>query len=80
MYQQDNINIPVLGIVENMAYYKTENDNVKHYIFGKDGAKNLAEDFKIPFLGEIPIIQQIRDRTYDHINLYYANWQYVLFL
>ena len=61
MYQQDNINIPVLGIVENMAYYKTENDNVKHYIFGKDGAKNLAEDFKIPFLGEIPIIQQIRE-------------------
>ena len=50
MYQQDNIKIPVLGIVENMAYYKTENDNVKHYIFGKDGAKNLAEDLKSLFL------------------------------
>ena len=61
MYQQENINIPVLGIVENMAYYQLPNDDTKHYIFGKDGAKNLAEDFKIPFLGEIPIIQQIRE-------------------
>ena len=61
MYQQENINIPVLGIVENMAYYQIPNDDTKHYIFGKDGAKNLAEDFKIPFLGEIPIIQQIRE-------------------
>ena len=61
MYQQENINIPVLGIVENMAYYQLPKDDTKHYIFGKDGAKNLAEDFKIPFLGEIPIIQQIRE-------------------
>ena len=62
MFQQENIQVPVLGIVENMAYFTPEElpDN-KYYIFGKEGAKNLAEDLEIPFLGEIPLVQSIRE-------------------
>ena len=62
MFQQEAINVPVLGIVENMAYFTPEElpDN-KYYIFGKEGAKNLAEDLKVPFLGEIPLVQSIRE-------------------
>lgn len=62
MFQQENIDVPVLGIVENMAYFTPEElpDN-KYYIFGKEGAKNLAEDLEIPFLGEIPLVQSIRE-------------------
>jgi len=62
MFQQEAINVPVLGIIENMAYFTPEElPNNKYHIFGKDGAKNLAEDLKIPFLGEIPIVQSIRE-------------------
>ncbi|SIS41275.1 ATP-binding protein involved in chromosome partitioning [Zobellia uliginosa] len=62
MFQQDSINVPVLGIVENMAYFTPEElpDN-KYYIFGKEGAKNLSEDLGVPFLGEIPLVQSIRE-------------------
>jgi ATP-binding protein involved in chromosome partitioning len=62
MFQQDSINVPVLGIIENMAYFTPDElpDN-KYYIFGKEGAKNLAEDLKVPFLGEIPLVQSIRE-------------------
>lgn len=62
MFQQESINVPVLGIIENMAYFTPEElpDN-KYYIFGKEGAKHLAEDLKVPFLGEIPLIQSIRE-------------------
>ena len=62
MFQQESINVPVLGIVENMAYFTPEElpDN-KYYIFGKEGAKNLADDLKVPFLGEIPLVQSIRE-------------------
>ena len=62
MFQQENINVPVLGIIENMAYFTPEElpDN-KYYIFGKDGAKNLAADIKTKFLGEIPLVQSIRE-------------------
>ena len=62
MFKLDSINVPVLGIVENMAYFTPEElpDN-KYYIFGKGGAKNLAEDMKIPFLGEVPLVQSIRE-------------------
>jgi len=62
MFQQESINVPVLGIIENMAYFTPEElpDN-KYYIFGKEGAKNLAEDLQIPFLGEIPLVQSIRE-------------------
>lgn len=62
MFQQENINVPVLGMIENMAYFvPTECNNQKYYIFGKDGAKQLAEDIKVPMLGEIPIEQSIRE-------------------
>ncbi|MFT6369924.1 MAG: ATP-binding protein involved in chromosome partitioning [Maribacter sp.] len=62
MFQQDSINVPVLGIVENMAYFTPEElpDN-KYYIFGKEGARNLAQDLKVPFLGEVPLVQSIRE-------------------
>ncbi|NOY48298.1 MAG: Mrp/NBP35 family ATP-binding protein [Chlorobi bacterium] len=62
MFQQESINVPVLGIIENMSFFTPEElpDN-KYYIFGKEGAKNLAEDLKVPFLGEIPLIQSIRE-------------------
>ena len=62
MFQQQSINVPVLGIVENMAYFipKELPDN-KYYIFGQEGAKNLAFDLGIPMLGEIPIVQSIRE-------------------
>lgn len=62
MFQQESINVPVLGIVENMAYFTPEElpDN-KYYIFGKEGAKNLATDLQVPFLGEIPLVQSIRE-------------------
>ncbi|WP_147678321.1 Mrp/NBP35 family ATP-binding protein [Algibacter pacificus] len=62
MFQQESINVPVLGIIENMAYFSPEElPNNKYYIFGKEGAKNLAEDLKVPFLGEIPLVQSIRE-------------------
>ena len=62
MFQQDSINVPVLGIVENMSYFTpAELPDNKYYIFGQDGAKNLAEDLKVRLLGEIPIIQSIRE-------------------
>lgn len=62
MFQQESINVPVLGIIENMAYFTPEElpDN-KYYIFGKEGAKNLAIDIDVPFLGEIPLVQSIRE-------------------
>ncbi|KAA1244225.1 Mrp/NBP35 family ATP-binding protein [Aquimarina sp. RZ0] len=62
MFQQDSINVPVLGIIENMAYFTPEElPNNKYYIFGKEGAKYLAEDIDVPFLGEIPLVQSIRE-------------------
>lgn len=62
MFQQESINVPVLGIVENMAYFTPDElpDN-KYYIFGKEGAKHLAEDLGVRLLGEIPIEQTIRE-------------------
>ena len=62
MFLSDSINVPVLGIIENMAYFTPEElPNNKYYIFGKEGAKNLAEDLQVPFLGEVPIVQSIRE-------------------
>jgi ATP-binding protein involved in chromosome partitioning len=62
MFQQENINVPVLGIIENMAYFTPEElPENKYYIFGQEGAKNLAEDLKVPFLGELPLVQSIRE-------------------
>ena len=64
MFKKENINVPVLGIIENMAYFTPEElpDN-KYYLFGKEGAKNLSSDLGIPFLGEIPIIQSVREAS-----------------
>jgi ATP-binding protein involved in chromosome partitioning len=62
MFQQESINVPVLGIIENMAYFTPEElPENKYYIFGKQGAKNLSEDLKVPFLGELPLVQSIRE-------------------
>ncbi|WP_274474031.1 Mrp/NBP35 family ATP-binding protein [Mangrovimonas aestuarii] len=62
MFQQESINVPVLGIIENMAYFTPDElpDN-KYYIFGEHGAKNLAADLDVPFLGELPLVQSIRE-------------------
>jgi ATP-binding protein involved in chromosome partitioning len=62
MFMSEAINVPVLGIIENMAYFTPEElPNNKYYIFGKQGAKDLAEDLQVPFLGEVPIVQSIRE-------------------
>jgi len=62
MFQQDSIQVPVLGIIENMAYFTpAELPDNKYYIFGKQGAKNLANDLNVPFLGELPLVQSIRE-------------------
>ena len=60
MFQLPSINVPVLGIVENMAYFSPPDEPEKrYYIFGKDGAKKLAEELEVPLLGEIPLVQNI---------------------
>jgi ATP-binding protein involved in chromosome partitioning len=62
MFKQQSINVPVLGIIENMSYFTpAELPENKYYIFGKDGAKNLAQDIETEFLGELPIVQSIRE-------------------
>ena len=62
MFQQESINVPVLGIIENMAYFTPDElPENKYYIFGKEGAKHLAEDLKVPYLGEIPLVQSLRE-------------------
>ena len=62
MFMSEAINVPVLGIIENMAYFTPEElPENKYYIFGKEGAKNLADDLEVPFLGEVPIVQSIRE-------------------
>ncbi|CAN1549659.1 Mrp ATPases involved in chromosome partitioning [Flavobacteriaceae bacterium] len=62
MFMSEAINVPVLGIIENMAYFTPEElPNNKYYIFGKEGAKDLAQDLGVAFLGEVPIVQSIRE-------------------
>ena len=62
MLKQEQINVPILGIVENMSYFTpAELPENKYYIFGKDGAKKMAEQFELNFLGEVPLVQSIRE-------------------
>ena len=62
MFGQAQLKVPVIGLVENMSYFTpAELPDNKYYIFGKDGGKNLCEEFDIPFLGQIPIVQSIRE-------------------
>ncbi len=62
MFGQAQLKVPVIGLVENMSYFTpSELPDNKYFIFGKDGGKNLAEEFDIPFLGQIPIVESIRE-------------------
>jgi ATP-binding protein involved in chromosome partitioning len=62
LFNLPTLNVPVLGLVENMAWFTpAELPNNKYYIFGKDGVKNLAEELNIPLLAQIPLIQSIRE-------------------
>jgi ATP-binding protein involved in chromosome partitioning len=62
MFGQAQLKVPVIGMVENMSYFTpAELPDNKYYIFGKNGGKNLAEELEIPFLGQIPLVQSIRE-------------------
>jgi len=62
MFRQPQINVPVLGIVENMAYFTpAELPDNRYHIFGKGGGQNLADKYNVPFLGQIPLVQSIRE-------------------
>jgi ATP-binding protein involved in chromosome partitioning len=62
MFGQAQMNVPVIGLVENMSYFiPAELPDNKYYIFGKDGGKRLADEYDIPFLGQIPLVQSIRE-------------------
>ena len=62
MFGQAQLNVPVLGLVENMSYFTPkELPENKYYIFGKDGGKRLADEYDLPFLGQIPLVQSIRE-------------------
>ncbi|TMI95996.1 MAG: Mrp/NBP35 family ATP-binding protein [Bacteroidetes bacterium] len=62
MFGQAQTNVPIIGLVENMSYFTpAELPNNKYYIFGKEGGKRLSEEYDIPFLGQIPLVQSIRE-------------------
>ncbi len=62
MFMNEKINVPVLGLVENMAWFTpAELPNNRYYIFGRDGGKQLAEELNIPLLGQVPLVQSIRE-------------------
>jgi ATP-binding protein involved in chromosome partitioning len=64
MFQQENIQVPVLGVVENMSYFTPEElPENKYYIFGERGAEYLAKDKGVPFLGSLPLIQSVREAS-----------------
>ena len=63
MFQQDSISVPILGLIENMAYFKTNESDTRHYIFGESGVRYLSKDLNINFLGEIPIFQSLREAS-----------------
>ena len=62
MFGQAQVNVPIIGLVENMSYFTpAELPNNRYYIFGKEGGKRLAEEYDLPFLGQIPLVQSIRE-------------------
>jgi len=62
MFGQAQMNVPIIGLVENMSYFTpAELPNNKYYIFGKEGGKRLADEYDLPFLGQIPLVQSIRE-------------------
>jgi ATP-binding protein involved in chromosome partitioning len=62
MFGQAQMNVPIIGLVENMSYFTpAELPENKYYIFGKEGGRRLAEEYDIPFLGQIPLVQSIRE-------------------
>jgi ATP-binding protein involved in chromosome partitioning len=62
LFRLPSVNVPVLGIVENMAWFTpAELPENRYYIFGKGGARALAEELKVPFLAEVPLVQSIRE-------------------
>ena len=62
MFGQAQLKVPIIGLVENMSYFVPEElPNNKYYIFGKEGGKRLAEEYDIPFLGQVPLVQSIRE-------------------
>ena len=62
MFGQAQLNVPIIGLVENMSYFTpAELPQNKYYIFGREGGKRLADEYDIPFLGQIPIVQGIRE-------------------
>ena len=62
MFGQAQVNVPIIGLVENMSYFTpAELPNNKYYIFGKEGGRRLADEYDLPFLGQIPLVQSIRE-------------------
>src|SRR5919107_1909592 len=62
MFGQAQLNVPIIGLVENMSYFTpAELPQHKYYIFGKEGGKRLADEYDLPFLGQIPLVQSIRE-------------------
>ena len=63
MFQQDSISVPILGLIENMAYFQADESDEKNYIFGEAGVKYLSKDLNIEFLGEVPIYKSLREAS-----------------
>lgn len=62
MFNLPNINVPVLGVIENMSFFSPPDmPEKKYYIFGKDGGKEMAKEYEIPFVGEIPLVEKVRE-------------------
>ena len=63
MFQQDSISVPILGLIENMAYFQADESDEKNYIFGEAGVKYLSKDLNIEFLGEVPLYKSLREAS-----------------
>ena len=63
MFQQDTISVPILGLIENMAYFQADESDEKNYIFGEAGVKYLSKDLNIEFLGEVPLYKSLREAS-----------------